>query len=566
MSKVTGPIQLKRGSGNILSETQKTTILAEGEPFYHKGAEFVTSGNGESMLSDLPRLGVGANISLIGAGNVSSIQVNNGAISVGEGGKVDVDGGGNIVLGRNAKTFSNDANKIAIGTDVRADGANVIAIGTCASADTNSSNSVAIGALAQTFGTSVIAIGQNVSAGHVNEVVSDIINIGTNNAIGLNGAIAIGANTAVGTYSVLSGKYSGGNNAVCIGRKSNIIGDNSIAIGSNTVVGSRSEDSSGTAVIKNADGAICIGTQSCAYMNSTIAIGNGAEAFYSKSISIGASAGKYIDSTGIKVSGNNSVSIGASSYGGDSCTSIGYKAGQYRTFNPPLGCVCVGSNSGFISSSESGLITHSIALGSAAIVSQSYTAQLLNNNIESPTLKVGNKTVVLTDSNGCDARIKQNVTDADTSICLADVNRLKVSRFEYKSFVEGIVDKHRTGWMADDVEKVFKNAVYRRDDTFPELDEKGEKVYEEIELEDGTKQKVEKRFVIKDVQHLDMTTIGLPTLWGAVQELSKLMTATQERITELENAVKALKKENTLLKKQVKALEDFQKSGPEIGA
>ena len=207
---------------------------------------------------------------------------------------------------------------------------------------------------------------------------------------------------------------------------------------------------------------------------------------------------------------------------------------------------------------------NSVAIGTDAAVTDANFVQLLSNVVSDPTLKVGRKYAYLSDNLTSDARLKQNVADADTAICLADVNRLKVSRFEYKPFVEGVVDKHRTGWMADDVEKVFKNAVYRRDDTFPELDENGEKVYEEIELEDGTKQKVEKRFVIKDVQHLDMTTIGLPTLWGAVQELSKLMTATQERVTELETSVKTLKKENTLLKKKLKELDTSTKEESSI--
>ena len=116
--KTVDKIQIKRGSGTTLSDNQKGTVLAEGEPFYHKGAEFVTIGNGESMLSDLPRLGVGANISLIGAGNVSSIQVNNGAISVGEGGNVDVGVGANIVTGGGTSITIGENRAINLGGNV----------------------------------------------------------------------------------------------------------------------------------------------------------------------------------------------------------------------------------------------------------------------------------------------------------------------------------------------------------------------------------------------------------------------------------------------------------------
>ena len=109
------------------------------------------------------------------------------------------------------------------------------------------------------------------------------------------------------------------------------------------------------------------------------------------------------------------------------------------------------------------------------------------------------------------------------------------------------------------MEKVFKHAVFEDDRIFTECDEDG------TEIKDpSTGECIQ--FTLEKVKSINMQRVGLPTLWGAVQELSKLMTATQERVTELENAVKVLKKENTLLKKQVKALEDSKKSESEIGA
>ena len=606
MSKVTGPIQLKRGSGNILSETQKTTILAEGEPFYHKGAEFVTIGNGESMLSDLPRLGVGANISLIGAGNVSSIQVNKGfqikmqdtpatqvsvgavrvfggsrnvvslgeAISVNGGYLTAVGGGLNIGADGSQSNFSTcigyyssvkGGSREVTGGSVNADYQTVIG---CEAVGSHR-DTVAIGHGANAWNDSCIAIGGNASTdGYVSVV------IGANATSNAPLSIALGKDAHTdgrdeSQIAIGTGAKSYFNNCISIGTGA-ISGDDSIELSSRDKYSAISigawSKAYGTNCIAFGNGAVASGPNSYVQNHSAIAIGTGANAVGISGISIGGEA------TSV---GNQAISIGMNSHATvNQSIAIGYNAvssdsfliniGSYRGSRMRVGpnTVLLGHNTGI----SADIPINSVAIGTDAAVASANFVQLLSNVVSNPTLKVGRRYAYLSDNLTSDARLKQNVADADTAVCLADVNRLKVSRFEYKPFVEGVVDKHRTGWMADDVEKVFKNAVYRRDDTVPELDENGEKVYEEIELEDGTKQKVEKRFVIKDVQHLDMTTIGLPTLWGAVQELSKLMTATQERITELENAVKALKKENTLLKKQVKALEDSQKSGPEIGA
>ena len=608
--KTVDKIQIKRGSGTTLSDNQNTTVLSEGEPFYHKGAEFVTIGNGKSMMSDLPRLGVGANISLISAGNVSSIQVNGGAISVGEGGKVDVGVGANIVTGGGTSINIGENRAINLGGNV------TVQKGFQIKMQDTPATRVSVGAVS-VFGGSrnVVSLGEaiSVNGGYLTAVGGEL-NIGADGrqsnfstCIGYYSSVKGGSREVEGgsvnaDYQTVIGCEAVGNHrdTVAIGHGANAWNDSCIAIGGNASTGGRGYVSVaiGANATSNAPKSIALGDDAKANGNdeNQIAIGTGAKSYLNDCISIGtgaiagnsgvatlskfsgiaigswsnAAAEKAISIGDASTSERYAIGIGANSHAQQDCISIGANAGHSYVpgapiqLNFPKNCICIGGNSLIELNKELGFTENSIALGYSSVAKGSNFVQILESSINAPTLKVGSKTVVPTDSNGCDARIKQNVTDADTAICLADVNRLKVSRFEYKPFVEGIVDKHRTGWMADDVEKVFKNAVYRRDDTFPELDENGEKVYEEIELEDGTKQKVEKRFVIKDVQHLDMTTIGLPTLWGAVQELSKLMTATQERVTELETSVKTLKKENTLLKKKLKELDASTKEEPSI--
>ena len=69
-----------------------------------------------------------------------------------------------------------------------------------------------------------------------------------------------------------------------------------------------------------------------------------------------------------------------------------------------------------------------------------------------------------------DSRVKEEVELADIDRCLADVQRLPVSRYKYKDFTGSHIDKHVTGFMADDVEKVFPKSVFATDETFNELD------------------------------------------------------------------------------------------------
>jgi len=178
-----------------------------------------------------------------------------------------------------------------------------------------------------------------------------------------------------------------------------------------------------------------------------------------------------------------------------------------------------------------------------------------------------------------DSRIKENVQLADTEICLEDVRRLPVSRFKYKDYVGTKLDKTRTGFMADDVEKVFPKAVQEADEWFPELDENGDEIYIEerdeagniiyeepkfIEVEeldadgniiivkkenpDCKPHMVVKKFMIEKVKTI-ANEVEIPTLWGAVQELAKQFDKSQEENAKLAKQVEELQREVAELKK-----------------
>lgn len=617
--KTVDKIQIKRGSGTTLSDNQKGTVLAEGEPFYHKGAGFVTIGNGNSSINTLPKIGTKEKIEIIGANNKSSVSIGTYShVTVGTGSNLSVGNGADVSVGSNVPITiegsltlgsygsMNISSPVDISMPISASNSYAIPVvnvgsqnvgngsvgilGTALSGSVSigvgcsaKNNSVAVGSGAQSD-NSATAIGANASAEAENAIAFGVDSRSNSNyavAIGDSSACARGGSIAIGKLATVSNITSDANeNAVAIGRESKAMSGSSIALGvlsraggtDDTTKDGNSCISIGESASSNGDNAIAIGSGARASGFGAIAIGNGVVAEGAGSISIGDGSSRIELGNNKFLIGGNQSYISAGNYSNPSFSAgallPGIKKslidideqsvsiGTYADVNGGSNCIAIGYNA---------KVPQVLDVGSDTRHPASNTVQLLDRSIwKGLAMYVGTKTVNLVDSSTSDARLKQNVTDADTAICLADVNRLKVSRFEYKPFVEGIVDKHRTGWMADDVEKVFKNAVYRRDDTFPVLDENGEKVYEEVELNDGTKQKVEKRFAIKDVQHIEMGTIGLPTLWGAVQELSKLMTATQERVTELETAVKTLKKENTLLKNKLKELDTSTKEEPSI--
>ena len=518
MSTINGPIQLKRGSGNILSDNQKGTTLAAAEPFYHVKTESLFIGNGVNKIGDLQYIRLTSD--------------------------------DNICIGK-ADAFDFAKNSVSIGKQARA------------------------------ISNRAISIGYSTSSGVTDSDQPDSICIGTNSHASTNSSIAIGLCCSTGKFTIL-GSYMSGANSIAMGVDCDSEGTDSICIGTNShvyVVDSDSLSNSSIAIGHNA----VIGGGANTMTSTCIAIGHNAKCTNGvRSISIGHNAnsggdgavvvGSYASSSNATGPGSVSMLGYARGYGvaiGDisetdkSCVAIGPHA---RAFDPDVDrtevralamhkeTVAIGLEAvagANIADTESGApITYNY---------KNVAVQILHNerNISDGAFHVGGRAVRLDSS--CDRRLKNILEEANTSLCLSDVNKIPLYRYEYKPFVKETEDKHLVGWMADDVETVFKHAVRKSPRVFEKCDEYGNPI---INSETGETE----TFVINDVKTLDMDRVGLPTLWGAVQELSKLMTATQERVTELENAVKALKKENTLLKKQFKALEDSQKSEPDIEA
>lgn len=560
--KTVDKIQIKRGSGNTLSDNQNTTVLDVGEPFYHVNTGRVYIGNGENRISELPYMSakngvaLGSNGTFVGDSGVSigeNTAVSDYGYSIGKDTYVEQGGisiGGNtrsfnhgISIGENASVDAISSDAISIGHGALSEGSNGISIGVNT---VSSEGGVAIGANASQTSAS-ICIGENSSSVRTNCIAignsAKVTNIsGEHNenalAIGTGAEAMSGSSIAIGRTCVAGGNGSSqtGDACIAIGEDSEASGDNGISIGTDSHSTAPRSIAFGTCSVASSVGSISIGSYSHAGGHA-VDIGGSAKFVggnYSTRDITGEESVSILGFSG----GDYGVSIGEGSSAGKLGVSIGYNA---KTIIP------YGDN------------LSRVAIGKEAVASKDNDARIQFFNHSTGGFEnhafIGSSAILLSSSS--DRRLKQNIESANTEMCLSDVCSIPLYKYEYKPFVKETEDKHLVGWMADDVEKVFKHAVFEGDRTFTECDENGNDI---IDSETGEP----KQFTIEKVKSINMQRVGLPTLWGAVQELNKLMTATQERVTELETAVKTLKKENTLLKKKLKELDTSTKEEPSI--
>lgn len=342
------------------------------------------------------------------------------------------------------------------------------------------------GALYYGKGNFNIAIGSNVLA---NSTGSYNIGIGTGT---LNVCKKSQWNIAIGQNSLGAMQFGDGNIVIGVASLPRAINN----IESNIVIGNNAGNSIKQTSVNN----IYIGTNaffSAEISNYNIAVGN-------KS-AMGCKSGSFNVLLG-EDSGLNASTINYS-------TLIGYSAGAYYSANSLITRV---TNSTFIGSKTKFLVDNP----NNAIVIGYNTVGRANNSITLGDLNINKIYCKATSiSTNSDIRLKEEIKPANIDMCLQSVKDLPVKRYKYKDFVGKYEDIHVTGWLADDVEKVFPKCVGKTDMLFPILDENGQKIYEEIE-KNGKIEIEEKSFVMKDVKDITMTE-AVPTLWGAVQCLAK---------------------------------------------
>ena len=415
------------------------------------------------------------------------------------------------------------------------------------------------------------AIGNNSAAGGTKSIAlgynSNTIYFSSAEQVNCEGAVAIGPNTVANTGSIAIGSNancSGSIQGIAIGYHASSTTNNSICIGSNSSILRNNSISLGYGIYSCIPNSIMIGTNinmktgdGAFSASNGIFIGNNllGSSLYSGWVVIGCN-------TNIQGGGGDKILIGGaqkdrSPYGG--VVSLGHGSNTYGREVISIGSgtdvksnysIGIGCGLWLNSSIADGAMIDTHSTNAVVIGANSYATNASNSVvIGTKACATAPNTIVLGGdyvqflrcqvqaiSSLSDRRVKEDIQAANTSQCLIDVNRLPVSRFKYKEFTGNHIDKHRTGFLADDVEKVFPKAVSYCDETFPELDEDGNKimvpeldeegnpVYETVVSEGGeeVQQQVmrEKTFVLKDVKSIAVQD-AIPTLWGAVQELTK---------------------------------------------
>lgn len=269
--------------------------------------------------------------------------------------------------------------------------------------------------------------------------------------------------------------------------------------------------------------------------DNNVQIGDGALAVNSIAIGNGAIAGGGVSGTETWMSSN--IAIGVSAKANQiMSTVVGYGAQATSTQS-----VVVGYNA----KAESYNCT---VLGQGATASVANTVVLGNSNITSLQCAVQSITTL------SDERTKEDIILADTAQCLADIERVPVHRFKYKKFARpDPKDVHVTDFIAQEVAEVFPKSIHTYDEEFPvldengepvmitELDENGNVVYKQIgEDKEGNPiyadepNLVEKKFTIENVMHMDKN-FAVPTMWAAIQELSKQVKELKEELRLIKN-------------------------------
>jgi len=279
---------------------------------------------------------------------------------------------------------------------------------------------------------------------------------------------------------------------------------------------------------------------------------------------------------------NASVAIGVyclrESVGDNHMVAIGpncmsnFRYGSYNTVVGPsaMGSLFTGSNNialGYGAGSSESVSGDGLAIANDCIFIGNYSysaAQNQNDEIVignwanghgSRTITLGNDNVtsihsnVQTISTLSDSRVKANVEAANLDLCLDAVKNLPVSRWAWQPIAGAHPDRNVTGFMAEDLAKVFPKSVTKLDTRLPIRDAqgqlqmiappvraprprpKGAQPTEEFVPTETEPPRVPKMQEFKGLQYVQPTEL-LPTLWGAVQRLIEKNDELERRLAE----------------------------------
>jgi len=202
-----------------------------------------------------------------------------------------------------------------------------------------------------------------------------------------------------------------------------------------------------------------------------------------------------------------------------------------------VNCVFIGNNA----TGNNTQVSNQIVIGHQAV------------GVGDNTIRLGNSAITRIEgqvswSTASDSRIKENIELANIRTCYIDVMSLPVKRFSYKPETGVHLDRTTTGFIADDVEKVFPKVVQYDDRHYPIIDKKGKHkkkkiVYAEQEIDYIDKEtgepvykdiekikEVDDTYVIKGHRTLTWNNLDVATLWAAVQYLGQQVEGLQAQL------------------------------------
>lgn len=212
--------------------------------------------------------------------------------------------------------------------------------------------------------------------------------------------------------------------------------------------------------------------------------------------------------------GSDTISIGRRSFqhitSGAQSIAMGYNAGRYAgvgtgQMSHAANCTFLGFSTGaaFVAPSTN---SNQMSLGNGARCTADNQITLGNASISALRCQVTTITPL------SDARIKQDVELANLDKCFDAVKMLPIRRYKLNPRLMGMRrDRTVTGFVADDVEKVFPKSVA---------------TCSGVKFADDS--------IMHNVKELTNDQ-ALPTLWGAVQKLIEKNEALEKEIAELKN-------------------------------
>ena len=513
------------------------------------------------------------------------------AIAIGDMAGQTLQGEAAIAIGAESGCINQSAGAVAIGqyTGYSGQGVNSVAIGEEAAVYNQDDYSVAIGQYAgyENQGSRSVAIGDN--AAWSNQSYNSVaIGPGAGSENQLFQSVAIGDNAAwsnqnphcvaIGTSA---GEVNQGLCSIAIGKIAGNINQSQYSISIGTLSGNTQQGESSVSVgafcgsYYQNQNAIAIGTGAGQYTQGqdSIAIGGGAGRYEQgiNSVAIGSGSG-YVNQSpnSIAINGNGSV-LSAPNSGfyvkpvrnltATTQYILGYNSDYEIVQNTAIGSYVIGStpftvqadgngqqikivgsnsnnqlmlgfdttnNVGRIEAVTQGSTFRNIILQGANNPTQNFVGIGINPNYQ---LELAQNSAAKPTSNtwtiSSDARLKENIVDADLDICYNVVKILPLRRFTWKKefYPDGIQkDRNSVGFIANEVQAIYPKAV--------NVLEKQQFLVKRAETTEDNAEFVE----LKNVLNLDIDQI-YKTMYGCIKKLIEKIEILEQKVKILENPI-----------------------------